>query len=927
MKMKTFFVLIELFLLFHFTSAQTLTVHDIMAEPSIAGMRVEGEKLSPDGSKAVYLWNAEGKMPLDIYLADTSGASKPVRLLGPNDLPKPSASPTPENKLTYGLTVKDDFVKDRENQIGGLEWSPDSKKVLFTQNGDIYVLNLEPKSSPEDESASQRKWVPYEASIVRRADLVPNLVEVLRKAGILENELYGQAADSRSRLLNSINEPGQGPNNTKTVRQQQVIISNNKEFGSLIDRLASLTENYPQLRSNDTFQHILYELLGVENRINVARIDYNDAAVPIKPKRYTKTQSPEIAARFIDNDRIMFQQSGNIFVLNTAAATLTQLSKEADAQKFIAINGATATKDGSLVAYVVSDSSKQKALVVPNYLDEFVQAPTVRRGWSEQKILVVPTDGSRDTPFEIKLPKPEGVSNFRRIEWAADNRSLVIDRNDKDTKRRQLFYVHNVGSKDEQIILVTEETDDKWQAPLSAIVEPNPRDPSELFFCSEKDGFNHIYLAKLETNAVQPNATGEISGGNPTDAGYSPNVKITQLTKGNWQVEWARWRSDGSIIFLSTAQNTATREFYILRTDGTVYPYARHYHDEVGMKESPQLAKGNDYLLYSFSKWNQPTELYGFLSDIGMQTVESIWYSTRLTKTISDTFAVLAGIPDAYVIGFKSTAMPKYRGFNWIEPKFISIKSRDGKNIPAKIYLPANFSKKQKYPMVVFVHGAGYLQNVINGWNNYYREFMFNELLTQKGYVVLDIDYRGSAGYGREWRTDVYDFLGGKDMDDHIDAIDYMVANYSVNPAKVGVYGGSYGGFMAEMLAMRAPDKIAAAAALRPVADWKNYYASSPGYTAQRLGFPDKNPKAYERSSPITYADKLQRPLLILHGEVDSNVPVQDSMQLVEKLIRLGKTQYFEVMFYPSENHGFERPTSWTDEYERILGFFEKHLK
>jgi dipeptidyl aminopeptidase/acylaminoacyl peptidase len=229
--------------------------------------------------------------------------------------------------------------------------------------------------------------------------------------------------------------------------------------------------------------------------------------------------------------------------------------------------------------------------------------------------------------------------------------------------------------------------------------------------------------------------------------------------------------------------------------------------------------------------------------------------------------------------------------------------------------------------MVVFVHGAGYLQNVVNGWNNYYREFMFNELLTQKGYVVLDIDYRGSAGYGREWRTDVYDFLGGKDMDDHIDAIDYMVANYAVNPAKVGVYGGSYGGFMAEMLAMRAPDKIAAAAALRPVADWKNYYASSPGYTAQRLGFPDKNPKAYERSSPITYADKLERPLLILHGEVDSNVHVQDSMQLVEKLIRLGKTQYFEVMFYPSENHGFERPTSWTDEYERILGFFEKHLK
>jgi dipeptidyl aminopeptidase/acylaminoacyl peptidase len=541
---------------------------------------------------------------------------------------------------------------------------------------------------------------------------------------------------------------------------------------------------------------------------------------------------------------------------------------------------------------------------VPNYLDEFVQAPTVRRGWSEQKILVVTSDGSRDTPFEIKLPKPEGVNNFRSLDWAADNRSLIIDRNDKDTKRRQLFYVHNVGSKDEQIILVTEETDDKWQAPLSAIVEPNPKDPSELFFCSEKDGFNHIYLAKLEKNPVPTNTTGEISGGNPTDAGYSSNVKITQVTNGNWQVEWAKWIAGGDyIVYSSTKNGTENRQFTVAKVKDRGQIDLPYIHEK-GMKVNPQIdeVSTQPVLLYGGSLWNSPDDLY---STVAAYTWKDTPISRRLTSTVPETFSKRS-------LG---------------EPRFIEIPSRDGKQIKSKIYLPANFGKKQKYPMVVFVHGAGYLQNVINGWNNYYREFMFNELLTQKGYVVLDIDYRGSAGYGREWRTDVYDFLGGKDMDDHIDAIDYMVANYAVNPAKVGVYGGSYGGFMAEMLAMRAPDKIAAAAALRPVADWKNYYASSPGYTAQRLGFPDKNPKAYERSSPITYADKLERPLLILHGEVDSNVPVQDSMQLVEKLIRLGKTRYFEVMFYPSENHGFERPTSWTDEYERILGFFEKHLK
>jgi dipeptidyl aminopeptidase/acylaminoacyl peptidase len=307
-------------------------------------------------------------------------------------------------------------------------------------------------------------------------------------------------------------------------------------------------------------------------------------------------------------------------------------------------------------------------------------------------------------------------------------------------------------------------------------------------------------------------------------------------------------------------------------------------------------------LLYESSQWNAPTELYATRLCPGCRGLS---IPRRLTSTTPDAFLKM----------------------NWNAPEFVDIPTRDGKVVKSKVYRPAGFNAAQKYPMVIFVHGAGYLQNTINGWNNYYREFMFNEMLTQKGYVVLDIDYRGSAGYGRDWRTDVHDFLGGKDYDDHLDAIDYAVKNYGVDAKRVGVYGGSYGGFMAGMLVLRAPDKIAAAAALRPVFDWKNYYASSPVYTAERLGVPEKNVEAYKRSSPIAYAENLQRPLLILHGLVDDNVHAQDSIQLIEKLMRLEKTAYFEAMLYPSESHGFTRPTSWTDEYERIFVFFEKHLR
>jgi len=746
--------------------AQNLSVREMMREPSIAGMRAESEKLSPDGKTVIFSWNAEGKEPRNLYIVSTSGGEPRILVNAEENFE--ARSPQTDSKLNYGLIVRDDFVRAREKNLGGVEFSPDSKRILFLQNSDIYTLDLEAKDA--------------------------------------------------------------------------------------------------------------------------------------KPRRLTRTQGFEGAARWWTNDSVLYSSGGNYFVLNLAETSLIQVTKEANPTAFQNVFNVNPTKDAKLLAYVVSDGSRQRALFVPNYLDEFVQAPTFRRGFTEQKVLVSKTDGSLERPFEIKLPKAEGVGYIRGLDWAADNSSLIVDRIDKDLKRRQIFYIHDVGSKAEQTILVTEELDDKWIAPLSGIVETNPKDASQILFGSERDGFNHLYLATLERAKPQANPNNEIRQENPMDAGFTGKVEIKQLTKGNWQVEWAKWFfQDNKIVFSSTEENTASREFYQINL-------ASGKKDELSMmfrqsmKTSAQLEK--DTLIFGGSNVVSPTELHSYKFCLRREC-QWLGNDIQLTKTVPANFG-------------------KY---DWKSPLFIDIPSRDGKQIKSKIYLPADFDKSKKYPMAIFVHGAGYLQNTINGWNNYYREFMFNQLLTQKGYVVLDIDFRGSAGYGRDWRTDVYDFLGGKDYDDHLDAIDFAVKNYAVDAKRVGVYGGSYGGFMAGMLVMRAPDKIAAAAALRPVFDWKNYFYSSPIYTAERLGFPDKNAEAYKRSSPIAYAENLQKPLLILHGLVDSNVPAQDSIQLMEKLMRLEKTQYFEAMLYPSENHGFERPTSWADEYERILWFFEKHLK
>jgi dipeptidyl aminopeptidase/acylaminoacyl peptidase len=199
---------------------------------------------------------------------------------------------------------------------------------------------------------------------------------------------------------------------------------------------------------------------------------------------------------------------------------------------------------------------------------------------------------------------------------------------------------------------------------------------------------------------------------------------------------------------------------------------------------------------------------------------------------------------------------------------------------------------------------------------------MFNQFLAAHGYVVLDVDYRASSGYGRDWRTAIYRYMGGRDLQDQVDASRYLEKNYSIDPERIGIYGGSYGGFITLMALFTEPKHFGAGAALRSVTDWSHY---NHGYTSDILNFPQDDTLAYRRSSPIYFAEGLEDPLLMAHGMVDTNVPFQDIVRLTERLIELGKTNW-DLAVYPVEDHGFVRPSSWTDEYRRIFELFEKNL-
>jgi dipeptidyl aminopeptidase/acylaminoacyl peptidase len=164
--------------------------------------------------------------------------------------------------------------------------------------------------------------------------------------------------------------------------------------------------------------------------------------------------------------------------------------------------------------------------------------------------------------------------------------------------------------------------------------------------------------------------------------------------------------------------------------------------------------------------------------------------------------------------------------------------------------------------------------------------------------------------------------MGGWDLNDHLSGRSYLVEQMGINPKKVGMYGGSYGGFMTLMALFTTPDSFACGAALRSVTDWAHY---NHGYTSNILNTPETDSLSYAQSSPINFAKNLKNPLLMLHGMVDDNVQFQDIVRLSQRLIELEKDQW-ELAVYPVENHGFKERSSWLDEYKRIFKLFEQHL-
>ena len=672
-------------------------------------------------------------------------------------------------------------------------------------------------------------------------------------------------------------------------------------------------------------------------------------------RRLTKTKGGEANPKFSpDSGRLAFVSGGELHVRGLRTGETVQLTSnggldiedEGERRPGTAPGTYKWSPDGEWIAFQWNNNGGVKGRLIANYSGERVTTRKqnwriAREGNGKTRLGVVPAGGG-NTVWLTEVSE----DYYYDWEWSKDSNRIAVTRVEENQKNRFIEVIdvraaiesakarkegtaedsprlrsgqaegpekgaEKKKKKPEWIRTLYREIDDRWICSLCNFVVWSP-DDKQLLFSSEGDGWNHLYLIASDGSEEHPR----------------------QITRGEWEVNAYRLSADltpqfdasgAFVYFTASKEDSSRRDLY------AVYIGAQGESGEdriVRLTErkgvnAGVVSKDGSRIALLFSSFAEPWDLYvGGNKEIRMTAAaasgESNW--KRMTES----------------------PLPEFSEYEWPQPRIVEYPARDGKTVRALLFYPPgipvnvrrNLSPAQrarsgrrrdipKVPVINFVHGAGYAQAVLNRWGGYHvQRFQFNQFASQQGYLVIDADYRGSSGYGRDWRTDVYLHLGGLDMQDELAAMDYLKTLGWADTERAGVWGVSYGGFMTLMLSFNAPDAFRAGSAWASVTDWENY---NRGYTQQRLRTPKEQPEAYKRSSPIHHVEGLKNNLQLVHGVGDSNVHFQDIMQLTDALVAAGKP--FTQQFYPQSNHGWVRPEVWIHSTRSMFEFFERHLK
>ena len=572
-----------------------------------------------------------------------------------------------------------------------------------------------------------------------------------------------------------------------------------------------------------------------------------------------------------DGARVAFRRGHDLYALEIATHQLSRLTDDGSATLLNGELDWVYPEELDLTtAYWWSPDSKRIAYMQFDIAHEFVYPQvslTGLRAAAEPERY--PQAGTANADVHVGVvPATGGVTRWMdlgeprgfliaRVHWTPDSTRLAIERLNRVQNHLDLLLADASAGASRSILA---EADPYWinHNDLFHFVGKD-----EFLWGSERDGFLHLYLYSLE------------------------GQQRKRLTEGNWEVTEVAGvdESQQKVYFVSTEASPLDRQLYSVKLNGK----DRTRISRESGTHQVSLGPTSEYFLDTFSSLTEPSR-----SDVYSNTGEK-WSSFRAPKH---------GLANDYAL----------------QPaEIVQLKAQDGNLLYARLIKPVNFHQGERYPAVVLVYGGPGVQSVVNAWSGW--DLDLAQILAARGYVVWQLDNRGSAGRGHAFETPLYRRFGKTELADQLEGVRHLLSQGFVDPARVGIYGWSYGGFLTLYSLLNAPEVFRAGIAGAPVTNWRNYDTI---YTERYLGLPAENPEGYRAGSPVDYAAKLKAKLLIVHNIEDDNVLFQNTVQMTDALEQAGKL--FEMVLYTGKSHGVTGAAR-RQLLETLTDFFEKNLK
>ncbi|HRG59078.1 MAG TPA: S9 family peptidase [Bacteroidia bacterium] len=695
---------------------------------------------------------------------------------------------------------------------------------------------------------------------------------------IWKNNAFG------SKAISGINSLKDGLHYTILINsgQEQFIVKYNYQTGNAVDTLYNSSKVKNKIPKVESYKFSADEnqLLFSTEEERIYRHSYksNYIIYHILNRTWSLLSNlgkQQLASFSPDSKNIAFVRNNNLYVVDLINNIELQITRDGEKNKII--NGASDwvyeeefafdkayewSPDGKKIAYYRFDESEVKEFSMPTYGSLYPENSTFKYPKAGEKnaivqILMYDLNSKKNIKANIGDELDQYIP---RIKWTNNPTILSCQRLNRLQNKLDLLFV-DASTGNSKIIL--NETSSAYIDVTNDLTFL--KDNTGFIWSSELGGFNHLYH-------------------------YDLNGKlINQITKGNWDIIAYKGYDEKSrtLYFTAAYSSSINKEVCKISLDGTNFKVLS---EKKGYNE-PYFSSTFEYFINAQSDANHPT-IYSLLDKNGKQV---------------------------RILEENMVLMNKLKGYELIEKEFFVIKTKDGFELNSWMIKPINFDAKKQYPVIFVIYGGPGKNTVVNSWEG--ASYLWHQYLSQKGYIVVSVDNRGTEFKGEKFKKSTYGNLGMFETMDQIEAAQYFASLPYVDKSRIGIQGWSFGGYLSSLCITKGSEIFKSAIAVAPVTNWR-YYDSI--YTERFLGLPKDNAKGYDENSPINYTNQLKGNYLLIHGTADDNVHFQNSVEMVTALQKSNKQ--FDFMMYPDKNHGISGGNARLHIYTLMTDFILEKL-